>query len=393
MRATTSILIAAAATLTTMGCDGDPAAPATAGGDLTQRAYIVSQEHEELTVIDLTTLGVVGRVATAGVGNHMAELSADFSKAYVSSPETNEVIVVDVRTFQVKKRLKVAAFPTHLTLSHDGKLLSVMCEYDDAIAFIDTTTDTGIKFLRGFFTPHFLRYAADGKSAYVANAGASHITRVDLATLTIAEEIPLEGMDARTLVPDEGGFADTQIAHDGVLYAAHRATGRVLVYDTVNHVKLPELTVGKRPWIVYAEHPFAKLPLRHLVPNFADQTVTLIDGAAPRRAMAALPGDSESFGVNYSPLVPDKAFLMNRVRQDIAVVDTARGVITDRIPVGGNTETAATTADGRWIVAAVSSSAAVVVIDAQSNAIVKRFDGVGKYPWSVTIPNGQNYCH
>jgi YVTN family beta-propeller protein len=81
------------------------------------------------------------------------------------------------------------------------------------------------------------------------------------------------------------------------------------------------------------------------------------------------------------------------VRQDIAVVDTARGMITDRIPVGGNTETAATTADGRWIVAAVSSSASVVVIDAVTNGIVKRFEGVGKYPWSVTIPNGQNYCH
>jgi DNA-binding beta-propeller fold protein YncE len=35
----------------------------------------------------------------------------------------------------------------------------------------------------------------------------------------------------------------------------------------------------------------------------------------------------------------------------------------------------------------------VVVIDAQTNGIVKRFDRVGKYPWSVTIPNGQNYCH
>jgi DNA-binding beta-propeller fold protein YncE len=378
--------------LLTGGCGEQPSTGAVAG-DLSQRAYVVSQEHQELTVIDLPSLSVIGRVPTGGAGNHMAELSADFSKAYVSSPETNEVIVVDVRSFQVVKRLKVAAFPTHLTLSRDGKLLAVMCEYDDAVAFIDTTTDTGIKFLRGFFTPHFLRYAADGKSAYVANAGASHITRVDLGTLSIAEEIPLDGMDSRTLVAGEGGFADAQIARDGVLYAAHRATGRVLVYDTVNHRKLPELTVGKRPWIVYAEHPFAQVPLRHLVPNFDDQTVTLIDGAAPRRAMAALPGDSESFGVNFSSLVPDKAFLMNRVRQDIAVVDTARGVITARIPVGGNTETAATSADGRWIVAAVSSSASVVVIDAQSNAIVKRFDGVGKYPWSVTIPNGQNYCH
>jgi DNA-binding beta-propeller fold protein YncE len=376
-----------------VGCGGTEApAPAT-GGDLKQRAYIVSEEHEELTVIDLPSLSVIGRVATAGVGNHMAELSADFRKAYVSSPETNEIVVVDVQTFSVVKRITVAAHPTHLTLSPDGKLLAVMCEGDDAIAFIDTATDSGAKFLRGFFTPHFMRFARDGRSGYVANAGANHISRVDLQTLTIEEEIPLEGMAARTEAPDETGFADAQIAHDGVLYAAHKGTGRVLVYDTVKRVKLPELIVGKRPWIVYAEHPFANVPLRHLVPNFQDQTVSLIDGASPRRTMAALPGDSESFGVNFSSMAPNKAFLMNRIRQDIAVADTALGTITARIPVGGNTETAATTADGRWIVAAVSSSAAVVVIDAVSNAIVKRFEGVGKYPWSVTIPNGQNYCH
>jgi DNA-binding beta-propeller fold protein YncE len=238
-----------------------------------------------------------------------------------------------------------------------------------------------------------MRFARDGRHGYVANVGAHHISRVDLQTLSIDEEIPLQGIPVTTPAPQEGGFADAQIAHDGILYAASRATGRVLVYDTITHSKLPELQAGRRPWIVYAEHPFAQLPLRHLVPNFEDRTVSLIDGLAPRRTMAALPGDSEAYGVNYSPLAPNKAFVMNRIREDIAVVDTQRGEITARIPVGGNTETAATTADGRWVVATVSGADRVVVIDARTNDIVKRFDAVGKYPWSVTIPNGQNYCH
>ena len=67
--------------------------------------------------------------------------------------------------------------------------------------------------------------------------------------------------------------------------------------------------------------------------------------------------------------------------------------MTDTIDVGGTTETASTTPDGKWIVAAVSSANQVVVIDAVTNEIVKTFDNVGKYPWSVTIPHGQNYCH
>jgi YVTN family beta-propeller protein len=293
----------------------------------------------------------------------------------------------------VASRIKVGLHPTHLTLSHDGGLLAVMCEYDDGVFFIDTHTDRPIKFLRGFYAPHFMRFAADGRHGYVANIGAHQITRVDLQALAIDEEIPLAGMEPRTAAPMESGFADAQIARDGILYAADIGTGRVLVYDTIHQQRLPELSAGQRPWIVYAEHPFTRVPLRHLVPNFADRTVTMIDGAAPRRTMGALDGDSEAFGVNYTDLAPDKAFVMNRIRQDIAVVDTARGEITARIPVGGNTETAATTADGRYVVAAVSSAASVVVIDAVTNAVVKRFENVGKYPWSVTIPLGQNYCH
>jgi YVTN family beta-propeller protein len=382
-----------AAAVVVSGCSSDDAPMETPGGALAGRAYIVSEEHQDLTVIDLPSLTVIGRVATAGRGNHMAELNADFTKAYVSSPDTNEVIVVDTTRLIVTKRIRVGGHPTHLTLSGDGSLLAVMCEVDDAVAFIDVKTDEAIKFLRGFYTPHFLRTAKDGRYGYVANLGAHHVTRVDLQSLTIDEEIPLAGMAARTPAPNEGGFADAQIAHDGVLYAADRATGRVLVYDIAARTALPEIRVGQRPWIVYAEHPFVHVPLRHLVPNFGDRTVSLIDGRGSGETMKALPGDSEAFGVNYSSMAPDKAFVMNRIREDIAVVDTSRGEIAEYIPVGGNTETAATTPDGRWIVAAVSSAAAVVVIDVVTNKIVKRFENVGKYPWSVTIPMGQNYCH
>ena len=79
--------------------------------------------------------------------------------------------------------------------------------------------------------------------------------------------------------------------------------------------------------------------------------------AKKSQVIATLPvADRESFGVNYSPRAPGQAFLMNRFKQEIAVIDTEKMDLVDQIDV-------------------------------------KRFDDVGKYPWSVTIPNGQNYCH
>ena len=143
---------------------------------------------------------------------------------------------------------------------------------------------------------------------------------------------------------------------------------------------------------MYAEHPFDKVSVR-VVPNWGDQSVSTMRMRSVNAQTIAEASDQDSNGVNYTPLAPEKAFVMNRLREDIAVINTETNEVTDHIHVGGNTETASTTPDGKWIVATVSSANKVVVIDALTNGIVKTFEHVGSYPWSVTIPKGQNYCH
>jgi YVTN family beta-propeller protein len=357
----------------------------------------VSLESEDLTVIDLERLEVIGRVPTNGLTNHMAEISADFEKVYVVSSGTDEVVVVDARALEVVGRIAVGRHPTHVSMSRDGRLLAVMDEEEGsgAISFIDTARDVEVKRVPGLHRPHYLRWSLDGRHAYVANINAHHLTRIDVRSLEIVDHIPLADFAAppnATEAPDEGGFADAQIDNDGMLYAAHAATGRVLVYDTLAEQKLPEIRTGRSPWIVFAEHPFVELAPRYLGPNFGDETVSMIDGDE-LSVVATLPGDRETYGVNYSSKAPGRAFVMNRSREDIAVVDTERGAILRHIEVGGTTETAATSADGKLIIATVSSADRVVAIDAVSEQIVATFDDVGSFPWSVTIPKGQNYCH
>jgi DNA-binding beta-propeller fold protein YncE len=382
-----------------VGCGGSPAdssgPPGTTTVDLENRAYIVARDSGDVTVIDLNTMEILGSLDTQGITNHMAELNADFTKAYVDSPGTNETIVFDTRQLKIQKRVKLGDEPTHLALSRDGKYLGVVNESSNSVSFMDTSTDTEVKRLTGFSTPHFVRFAPDGIYAYVANLGAHHITRLELSSLTIDGEIVLDGFKGSPnpdVAEGESGFADVQIDSSGVLYGAHAGTGRVLVYDTVSRTKKGEIQVGAKPWIVYAEHPFESIT-HHVVPNFGDETVSLIKPGNASMGGSAPGADSESYGVNYSPLAPGLAFVMNRVRSEIAVVDTDLRQVVKNIPVGGNTETASTTRDGKYIVAAVSSANRVVVIDTITKSIVRSFDNVGRYPWSVTIPRGQNYCH
>lgn len=361
--------------------------------DLLNRAYIISRDSDDVHVIDLNNLTVIADVKTRGAQGHEGMLSGDETQLYVDSEASNETEVIDTRTFEVTARLATPRHPTHISPTVDGKYLIAVAEQDNSIFWINSATREVETTLPGFYLPHFVRMAPDGRYAYVANLAAHHITRIDLQARAIDAYIVLDGFGVppnATPAPNETGFADVQIDQvTGILYAAHRGTGRVLVYDTAAQKKLPEIAVGTMPWIVYAEHPFAQVARRHVVPNFGDKTASVLNSQ-----LAALPfADEHTFGVNYSPLVPDQAFLMNREKQEIAVVDTRSGDLVDRIDVGGTTETASTTPDGRYIVAAVSSINAVVVIDAMRHMVLRKFDHIGLYPWSVTIPGGQNYCH
>src|SRR6185503_19450222 len=157
------------------------------------------------------------------------------------SRDSGEVDVIDLRTLElvtkssdypIQSRIAVGDHPTHLSTSRDDRVLAVMDEESGAVSFIDPARDVEIKRLPGFYTPHFMRYSADGRYGYVANLGAYHLTRVDLESLEIESHIPLDGFQGppnATEAPDEGGFADAQIDSAGVLYAAHNSTNRVLV--------------------------------------------------------------------------------------------------------------------------------------------------------------------
>ncbi|MET0283469.1 MAG: YncE family protein [Polyangiales bacterium] len=358
------------------------------------KVYLTNSDKDELVVLDAKGFGMDN--TPEGLLN----------RAYIVCRDSGEIGVIDLRTFEltrsknydVLKRVALGKHPTHIT-NNDGRgVLAVMDEDEGtgAVSFIDTNTDTEIKRLGGFFTPHFMRFSPDGKFGYVANIGAYHVTRVNLESLEIDGHVALDGFDVppnQTLAPEEGGFGDVQIDREGVMYAAHHETGRVIVYDTMSRTKRTELKAGLKPWVAFAEHPFSNVPLRHVVTNFGDQTVSVINGAKEPSVIGTLPGDEEAYGVNFSSLAPNKAFVMNRVRKDIAVLDTETMEVRDRIPVGGNTETASTTRDGKYVVAAVSGANRVVIIDTMTNTIVKSFDNFGNYPWSVTIPLGQNYCH
>ncbi len=391
------------------GCGSDGA-----GGGLSEvtreallnRAYVVSELSDDLFIVDLTAMKKVGKIdINVGSGinqNHMAVLSKDGAKLFVTATAHGSIAVVDTVAQRVTNTIQIGPHNTHANACFgcgpgQRDELWVVNEGDEGhpgtISVIDMKRERVVETIEhsSFVVPHNVRFA--GRRAYVPNIGGNQISVVDMDTYRVSDVLLLKGeTEAGACSADPCGFADAQIDRDGLLFAAHIETGIVLVYDTRTMERRADIPMGFQPWSVFVDELSNDFDTT-MMPNWGDSTVSIMDRKKLAEIGRSPEGDEESYGINYSPRAPGEAFVLNRIKEAVSVIDRESGELIERIDVGGTTETAATTADGKHLLLPISSANAFVVLDVETHEEVARFDNVGKYPWSVTTVGGQNYCH
>ena len=381
--------------LALLACSPDAAAPETTeSGNLMDRAYVVSNGSNELFVFDYQTLEAVGSLDTTVVagainGNHMAMVTSDGNTVYTTAAEQNSLVIIDAATLEVKKTMVIGAQATHMAFREGTAELWIVAEDDNAVVVLDTDTDTVAHTITGgtLNTPHFARFSGD--YAYVPSIGGNQVSIIDLATYEVVDTLVGDGLSEGACEVDPCGYADAQIDPNGMLFASNFTTGKVIVYDTLTGERRPDVAVGAQTWSAFID-PFTADDSFAFVPSWLTATVSRVGADGSAEIWAA--GDSEVYGVNFSAQAPDEAFVLNRTKNQVNVLDRQSGEVLDTLDVGGTTETATTTTDGRLLVP-ISSTGEVAVINTATHEELARFSGVGTHPWSVTTVEGQNYCH
>lgn len=229
------------------------------GLEVTEDAvWVTSQFDEELYRVDPQTNRVV---ETFSIPSHVEGVRAVGDSLWLSRYEPNEVIRIDPVTGALTDRL---GFDSQPNLASDRQRLWVIAERagDSVVVEIDPDTGADIRETPLGAAPGFSEY--DSGSLWVANLGATTVSRVDLAAGRVTDVIDVGG-EPRDVVAAAGSI------WVGVNQTGTGRVGSVVRIDPSSAEVTATIETGRRI------HSMAAGDGAVWVTNFDDGTVSVID--------------------------------------------------------------------------------------------------------------------
>jgi YVTN family beta-propeller protein len=172
------------------------------GGSLISRAeldlnvfYVVTlNEEPTVTVVDpLFGFGgskLLARIRLGAPGYDWA-LTGDQKRLFVSVPELGDVAVIETADWELVTRAEVPGTPRRVALQPDGAFLWV--SHDEGVSMVGTSALKELARIPTGAGPHELAFSADGRFAFVANAGAGTVSVVDVAERRKLRDVEVGG--------------------------------------------------------------------------------------------------------------------------------------------------------------------------------------------------------
>ena len=215
--------------------------------------YVWVGNDAGVTVIDTTTLKVVGQVAT-GKGHHELEFSSDSRFAFVTNEQDATVSVIDVQKFARVKDLKTGGPINSIAFSKLANALYLANGADGSITVVDTRSQniaTRIQAKPGIKNVYF---APGGRWGFAPNAKENVVHIFDASTNRLAKTITVDKG------PDQITFTDT--------FAYVRSSGST----EISMIRLSTLN---------AETDVAKFPAGQSAPAEAAADLSVADVMVP----------------------------------------------------------------------------------------------------------------
>ena len=206
-----------------------------------------------------------------------------------------------VHAGEMRPAVEVASYasPLEVLLSPDGARLYVLCQGTEDIRVLDTANFVVIKKIPVGAVPRGFSFSPDGARLYVTNSAEDTLSVIDTAKLEVVATWKT-GPEPSSVIEEPSGKR---------LFVANRISNDVSVLDATTGVEEKRLSAGRGASYLALAPDGSKVYVTHVYPNPSayrtapESEITVIDAA---RAVVIdripLHGIAHAFHVEFSPM-------------------------------------------------------------------------------------------
>jgi YVTN family beta-propeller protein len=197
--------------------------------------YVTTELDQSITIIDPTTLKIVGSIPTGQPESHMFVIAHNGLRGYTANVGPGTVSVLDIKARKVLKIIPVSGNTQRISISPDGKWVFTADQTKPQIAVIDTAAGE----VKTRVPIDGLGYGSvvtpDGHYVLVAVPDANKVDVIDLRTMKMVESVPVGTSPQEVLVQPDGKTA----------YVSCIKSNRVDAIDLSTWKVIRQITTGK----------------------------------------------------------------------------------------------------------------------------------------------------
>jgi YVTN family beta-propeller protein len=277
-------------------------------------AYVVDTQHDALIAINSKS-----HTATIKVGKGPIALAVDAatSRIYVANHRDGTVSVVDGNSEKLLATIPVDKLPYSIAIDQRTNEIFVSSVYSDALKIIDGATNAVTSFKA--VSADAMAVNADAGHLYLMSYESAELTVFDIASRTFSK-VPMGAMHL---------WAIARNPATSVLYVSRIGNADVVAYDEMAHTS-KIIKTGKYPCALAINSKTNRI----YVVNYADQSITVIDGAA-NSVLATLPVGDHPQAVTVNE-ASNQIYVANVHGDSVTVIDCTRNVVADTLHAGKN---------------------------------------------------------
>ena len=183
--------------------------------------YVTTELDNSVTVIDPTTLKIIGTIPTGQAESHMLAITSDGRRGYTANVKSGTVSVLDLEAGKLLKVISVSTRVQRIALSADDRWVYTSDQNQPRLAVIDTKTNEVASWIALPALAFATAVTPDGRWLLAVMTHQNQIAVVDLATKQVVHTLDLPKAPQEALVRPDGLVA----------YVSCDATKQIAVVD------------------------------------------------------------------------------------------------------------------------------------------------------------------